>query len=149
MPDFFTITDDKPNQPGQRYAAIRHDATHNVLAVSEAAARDLVAKLTAWLDAPRLASLAAAEADRTARGVTIYRAPQPYSVDSVIDQVTCDIYDAHDEAGHLAEPIGAAMQAQCDRLEALMAEAWERIVDELGLTVEVEAAPLDKLAVKP
>lgn len=97
--------------------------------------------LTAAIDAPRLAALASASSDRTARGVTLYRAPQPFTADSVTDEVASVVAEAFDEHPAYAA-IEQRMRDKQDRIAEILAETWGRIVDEVGLTVEVEAATL-------
>ena len=58
--DYKSVVDGKIEQ---RFAHIRDGiADHTITVASEVDARDLVAKLTAWLDAPRLAARATADA---------------------------------------------------------------------------------------
>lgn len=101
--------------------------------------------ITAAIDAPRLAPLTAAAADRTARGVHLYTAPQPFTFASALDQVYLDVSDAYDEYGHIADEFTAKMEANRDAIEARLTEAWDAIVVEFGLHVELadEADPPD------
>ena len=57
--DYKSVVDGKIEQ---RFAHIRDGiADHTITVTSEIDARDLIAKLSAWLDAPRLAARATAE----------------------------------------------------------------------------------------
>ena len=59
--DYKSVVDGKIEQ---RFAHIRDGiADHTITVASEVDARDLVAMLTAWLDAPRLAARATAEVE--------------------------------------------------------------------------------------